>query len=76
MRSTTYSQIYTFNTPNTSSIKHMTTNPTKTICEDQKYDHMTSHNTYLGDIEYDRRTLDTEIQNYKNMDVTKETSMP
>ena len=61
MRSTTHTQKYTFNIPNTGSIKHMTTYPTKTICQDQKYDDMTSHNTYLEDIEYDGSTLRNEI---------------
>ena len=54
----------------------MTNQPTKRIYEDQKYDHTTAQDTYSGDIEYDGHTVDTELQNYKNMDVTKDTNMP
>ena len=54
----------------------MKNKPTKTIHEDQKYDHTPAQDTYSGDIEYDGNTMDTELYNYENMGVTEDTNMP
>ena len=76
MCSTTHTQKYIFNTPNICSRKNMKNKPTKTIHEDQKYDHTPAQDTYSGDIEYDGNTMDTELYNYENMGVTEDTNMP